>query len=62
VNAEGFELEHVHSIIAKVGDGSAQFDVDGMLMNLSSTAQVDLAELLQSKYSPWTATDIESKN
>lgn len=62
MNAEGFESEHVHSIVAKVGDGSAQFDVDGMLTNLSSIAPVDLAELLQSKYSPWMAIDVESKN
>jgi hypothetical protein len=38
VNAKGIELEHVHSIVIKVGDGSAQFDVDGMIENLSNTA------------------------
>jgi hypothetical protein len=52
VNVEGSEVEHVHSIIVKVGDRRARFNVDGMLENLSSTAQVDLVELLQSKYSP----------
>jgi hypothetical protein len=52
VNAEGLELEHVHSIVVKVGDGSAQFDVEGMLKNLSNTAQEELAVLLQSRYSP----------
>jgi hypothetical protein len=36
VNAEGVELEHVHSIVVKVGDVSTQFDVDGMLENLSN--------------------------
>jgi hypothetical protein len=46
VNAEGAELDHVHSIIVKVGDGSAQFDVEGLLMNLSNTAQEELADLL----------------
>jgi hypothetical protein len=34
VNVEGVELEHVHSIVVKVGDGRAQFDVNRMLMNL----------------------------
>jgi hypothetical protein len=62
VNAEGVELEHVHSIVVKVGDGSAQFDVEGMLTNLSNTAQEELADLLRSMYSPWTATDAESEN
>jgi hypothetical protein len=62
VNAKGVELEHVHSIVVKVGDGSAQFDVEGMLMNLRTTAQEELADLLQSMYSPWTTTDAESAN
>jgi hypothetical protein len=62
VNAEGVELEQVHSIVVKVGDRSAQFDVEGMLTNLSNTAQEELADLLRSMYSPWTATDVESEN
>jgi hypothetical protein len=62
VNAEGAELDHVHSIVVKVGDGSAQFDVEGLLTNLSNTAQEELADLLWSMYSPWTATDAESEN
>ena len=52
VNAEGIEFEHVHSIIVNVGDGSAQFDVEGMLTNLSNTAQEEVADLLWSRYSP----------
>jgi hypothetical protein len=31
MSAEGSELEHVHSIVVKVGDGRAQFDIDEML-------------------------------
>ena len=62
MNAEGVELEHVHSIIVKIGDKSAQFDVEGMLMNLSNTAQEELVVLLHSKYSPSTTMDAESKN
>jgi hypothetical protein len=62
VNANGVELEHVHSIVVKVGDGSAQFDVEGMLTNLSNTAQEELTDLLQSMYSPWTAMDAKSEN
>ena len=52
VNVEGVELEHVFSIIVKVGDGSTQFDVEGMLTNLSNTTQEELAVLLRSRYSP----------
>jgi hypothetical protein len=62
VNAEDIELEHVHSIVVKVGDGSAQFDVEGMLTKLSNTTQEELADLLRSMYSPWTAKDAESEN
>jgi hypothetical protein len=62
VNAEGVELEHVYSIVVKVGDGSTQFDVEGMLTNLSNIAQEELADLLRSMYSPWTATDAELEN
>jgi hypothetical protein len=37
VTPKGSELEHIHSIVVKVGSGCVQFDVDGMLNNLSST-------------------------
>jgi hypothetical protein len=46
VTPEGSELQHVHSIVVKVGGGCAQFEVDGMLNNLSSSGQGELAELL----------------
>ena len=58
VNAKGIELEHIHSIIVKVGDRSTQFDIEGMLTNLSNTAQEELVVLLQSRYSLWTTTDV----
>jgi hypothetical protein len=62
VSLDGSELEHVHSIVVKVRDGRTQFDMDGILENLSSISQMELAELLQTKYSPYTTTDFESKN
>ena len=62
MNAEGIELEYVYSIIIKVGDGSAQFDVDGRLENLNNIVQVELADLSRPKYSPWTVTNVKSKN
>ena len=51
VNVESIELEHVYSIIVKIEDKSAQFDVEGMFTNLSDTAQEELVVLFQSKYS-----------
>ena len=62
VNAEGSELEHVHSIIVKVGDRRAQFDVDKMLDNLSNTTLEELADLFRSKYSSWMATKVKLAN
>jgi hypothetical protein len=62
ITPEGSELQHVHSIVVKVGGGCAQFDVDGLLNNLSSSGQGELAELLRSKYSPWMATDVDPES
>ena len=50
VNVEGIEMEHVESIIVKVGDRSAQFNVEGILTNLSNRAQEELVVLLRSMY------------
>jgi hypothetical protein len=62
VNKAGSELAHIHSVIVKSGEGSVCFDVKGMLENLSSSVQQELADLLRSKYSSWTSTDVESEN
>jgi hypothetical protein len=62
ITPEGSELEHVHSVVVKVGGGCAQFNIDGMLNNLSSSCQRELAELLRSKYSPWMAIDVDSES
>jgi hypothetical protein len=62
VNTAGNELAHVYSIIVKLGEGSAHFNVEEMLENLSSTGQQELADLFRLKYSPWIATDVESEN
>jgi hypothetical protein len=56
ITPEGSELQHVHSIVVKVGGGC------GMLNNLSSSGQGELAELLRSKYSPWMATDVDPES
>ena len=62
VNVEGVELEHVYSIVVNVGDKSIQFNMEGMLTNLSNIVQEELADLLRSRYSPWTTTDAELEN
>ena len=59
VTREGSKLQHVHSIVVKVGGGCMQFNVDGMINNLSSSGQEELAELLRLKYSPWTTADVD---
>jgi hypothetical protein len=41
VTPKGSELQHVHSIVVKVGIGCTQFDVDGMLNSLRASDQVD---------------------
>jgi hypothetical protein len=56
------EIPYVHSIIMKSGEESAHFDVDGMLENLSSTGQQELADIFCPRYSPWTLTDVEFEN
>ena len=56
------EIQHVHSIVVKLGEESTHFDVDGMLENLSSTGQQELANMLHLRYSSWTATDVEFEN
>ena len=33
MNGKGIELEHVHLLKRKVGDGRAQFNIDRMLEN-----------------------------
>jgi hypothetical protein len=62
VDSAGGEIVHIHSIVVKPGEGSAHFDVDGVLENLSSTSQQELANILRPRYSPWTATKVESEN
>lgn len=58
MNTEGTELAHIYSIVVKLGEGSAHFNVEGMLKNLSSTGQQVMADLLCSKYLPWNMTNV----
>ena len=58
----GDDMQNVHSIIVKPGEGSMHFDIDGMLEYLSSTSQQELEDILCSRYSLWSATDVVSKN
>jgi hypothetical protein len=62
VDSAGNEIPHVHSIVVKSGEGSAHFDVDGMLQNLSSIGQQELTDMLRQRYSLWTVTNVESEN
>jgi hypothetical protein len=46
VNPYGSELEHVHSIVVKVGDGRAQFNMDGCWKTSGRTCRITSNEVL----------------
>ena len=56
------DMHHAHSIVVKLGEGSAHFDIDGMLENLSSSGQHELADIFYLRYSLWSAMDVVFEN
>ena len=50
VNPRGEDTLHIHSIVAKVGDGVAAFDINGLLDTLAGTSMEELRPELESKY------------
>ena len=56
------DLQHVHSIVVKPGEGSAHFNINGILENLTSTGQQELVDILHPRYSSWSATSIVFEN
>jgi hypothetical protein len=62
LNAEEAETDHVYSIVVKLGDSRAQFNEEGMYENLKSIGQLELEKLFRTKYTPWTAVDVETLN
>ena len=60
VDARGEDTSHIHSIVAKIGDSVAAFDINGLLDTLASISMEELRLELESRYVPWMYTSVES--
>ena len=60
IDARGEDTPHIHSIVVKIGNGVATFDINGLLDTLIGTPMEELHLELESKYVPWTYTFAES--
>ena len=56
VDSDGADTEHIHSIVVKIGEGVAAFDINGLLDTLTWTSMEELRPELESKHVPWTYT------
>ena len=54
------DTPHLHSIVVKIGDGVASFNINSLLDTLAETSMELLRPKLESKYAPWTYTSTES--
>ena len=60
VDSNGADTEHIHSIVVKIGEGVAAFDINGLLDTLTGTSMEELRPELESKHIPWTYTSLDS--
>ena len=60
VDRDGADTKHIHSIVVKIGQGVAAFDINGLLDILTGTSMEELRLELESKHVPWTYTSDES--
>ena len=60
VDARGEDTLHIHSIVAKIGNDVAAFDINGLLDTLADTSMEELPPESESKYVAWTYTSTES--
>ena len=60
VDNDGANTEHIHSIVVKIGEGVAAFDINGLLDTLTGTSMEELRPELESKHVPWTYTSLDS--
>ena len=56
VDSDSADMEHIHSIVVKIGKGVAAFDINGLLDTLTGTSMEELRPELESKHVPWTYT------
>lgn len=54
VDAKGVELTHVHSIVVKIEENSAKFDICGLVEHISGEAKRDLEDPIKSKFMDWS--------
>ena len=59
VDSDGADTEHIDSIVVKIGEGVAAFDINGLLDTLTGTS-MELCPELESKHVPWTYTSSDS--
>ena len=60
VGSSGEDIDHLHSIVVKIGGNGAAFDIDGLFQTLNGTSMEVLRPELQAKYALWTYTSSES--
>ena len=60
VDKDGADTKHFHSIVVKIGQGVAVFDINGLLDTLIGTSMEELRPELESKHVPWTYISVES--
>ena len=60
VDRDGADTKHIHSIVVKIGQGVAAFDINGLLDTLTGTSMEELHLELESKHVLWTYTSTES--
>ena len=54
------DTKHIHSIVVKIGQGVAVFDINKLLDTLTRTSIEELRPKLESKHVSWTYTSTES--
>ena len=59
VDRDGADTKHIHSIVVKIGQGVATFDINGLLDTLTGTSMEELCPKLESKHVPRTYTSAE---
>ena len=60
VDSSGEDIDHLHSIVVKLGGSGADFSIEGLLEKLHGTSLEVLRPDLEAKYVPWTYTSAES--
>ena len=60
VDDDGRAQQHTHSLVIKVHENGAQFDMDALMDSLPDFSTPELAEPFRSQFLPWHWTTVES--